>query len=112
MKPSDDKQDTGVKVKNPTGDTKVTAKDEDGNNVPAEINPETGKVEVTPGEGVDGPITVTVEDPSLDKPIVVEVEVEGHKKGQDDNGSDKTAVDESGKQPVKPSDDKDLTPVR
>ena len=87
MKPTDEKQDTGVKVNNPTDDTTVTAKDEDGNKVPAEID-ENGNIVVTPGENVDGPITVVVEDPSLDKPVEVEVEVEGHKKGQDDNGSD------------------------
>ena len=87
VKPTDEKQDTGVKVNNPTDDTTVTAKDEDGNKVPAEID-ENGNIVVTPGENVDGPITVVVEDPSLDKPVEVEVEVEGHKKGQDDNGSD------------------------
>ncbi|MGV0343451.1 hypothetical protein ACUY3P_03915, partial [Corynebacterium lehmanniae] len=47
--------------------------------------------EVTPGEDVDGPITVTVEDPDLDGGKQdVEVEVNGHEKGVDDNGSDKT----------------------
>ncbi|WP_070975900.1 hypothetical protein [Corynebacterium sp. MC3] len=55
------------------------------------INPETGEIEVTPGKDVDGPINVTVEDPDLDGGKQdVEVEVNGHKKGVDDNGSDKT----------------------
>ncbi|MGV0372908.1 hypothetical protein ACUY2A_05910, partial [Corynebacterium pilbarense] len=44
-----------------------------------------------PGEDVDGPINVTVEDPDLDGGKQdVEVEVNGHEKGRDDNGSDKT----------------------
>ncbi|WP_198531032.1 hypothetical protein, partial [Corynebacterium sp. HMSC059E07] len=64
VKPSDEKQDTGVKVTNPGEDTKVSATDEDGNKVPAEID-ENGNVVVTPGKKVDGPITVVVEDPDL-----------------------------------------------
>ena len=110
VKPTDDKQDTGVKVENKDDGTKISAKDEDGNNVPVEID-ENGKVIVTPGKNVDGPITVVVEDSDLPGgKTEVEVEVEGHKKGQDDNGSEtpgdkKTTVDETGKQPVKPTDD-------
>ena len=93
VKPTDDKQDTGVKVTNPDKDTKVTAKDEDGKDVPAEID-ENGNIVVTPGKDVDGPIDVTVEDPDLPGgKVEIEVEVEGHKKGQDDNGSDKTTAD-------------------
>ena len=89
--PTDEKQGTGVIVNNPDDDTKVSAKDEDGKDVPAVINPETGEIEVTPGKDVDGPINVTVEDPDLDGGKQdVEVEVNGHKKGVDDNGSDKT----------------------
>ncbi|MDK7187637.1 LPXTG cell wall anchor domain-containing protein, partial [Facklamia hominis] len=118
VKPTDDKQDTGVKVTNPDKDTKVTAKDEDGKDVPAEIN-ENGNIVVTPGKDVDGPIDVTVEDPDLPGgKVEIEVEVEGHKKGQDDNNSDKkpedkkTSVDESGKKSVKPTDDKQDTGVK
>ncbi|TVX75750.1 hypothetical protein FPP74_12105, partial [Corynebacterium sp. NML180780] len=85
---TDEEQSTGVKVENPTGKTTVTAKDEDGKGVPVKIDPETGEVLVTPGEGVDGPITVTVEDPSLDQPVAAEVAVDGHEKGKDDNNSE------------------------
>ncbi|MDU5971414.1 MAG: Rib/alpha-like domain-containing protein, partial [Finegoldia magna] len=91
VNPTDEKQGTGVKVENPDKDTKVSAKDEDGNDVPAEINPETGEVEVTPGKDVDGPINVTVEDPDLpggNKDITVPVN--GHEKGKDDNNSETT----------------------
>ena len=118
VKPTDDKQDTGVKVTNPDKDTKVSAKDEDGKDVPVEID-ENGNIVVTPGKNVDGPIKVTVEDPDLPGgKVEVEVEVEGHKKGKDDNGSDttpedkKTSVDETGKKPVKPTDDKQDTGVK
>ncbi|MCO6394478.1 putative Ig domain-containing protein, partial [Corynebacterium sp. MC-18] len=110
--PTDEKQGTGVIVNNPDDDTKVSAKDEDGKDVPAVINPETGEIEVTPGKDVDGPINVTVEDPDLDGGKQdVEVEVNGHKKGVDDNDSDKTTVDESGKKPVDPTDEKQGTGV-
>ncbi|EPH12458.1 Rib/alpha-like domain-containing protein [Facklamia hominis] len=119
VKPTDDKQGSGVIVKDPDKDTKVKAKDEDGKDVPAVINPETGEIELTPGKDVDGPIDVTVEDPDLPGGKVdIEVEVEGHKKGQDDNDSDKkpedkkTSVDTSGKKPVKPTDDKQDTGVK
>ena len=88
VKPTDEKQDTGVKVTNPGEDTKVSATDEDGNEVPVEID-DNGNVVVTPGTKVDGPITVTVEDPDLDKPVKAVVPVEGHEKGRDDNNSDK-----------------------
>ncbi|HGL9837440.1 TPA: hypothetical protein ACKLZB_002251, partial [Neisseria gonorrhoeae] len=99
------------KVNNPDDDTKISAKDEDGKDVPVEID-ENGNVHVTPGEDVDGPITVTVEDPDLDGGKKdIEVEVNGHKKGVDDNGSDKTTVDESGKKPVDPTNDKQDTGV-
>ncbi|MFR3736880.1 Ig-like domain-containing protein, partial [Anaerococcus obesiensis] len=89
VKPTDDKQDTGIKVENPDDDTKVTAKDEDGKDVPVEID-ENGNVIVTPGTNVDGPITVTIEDPDLPGgKVEIEVPVEGHEKGRDDNNSDK-----------------------
>ncbi|WP_210400798.1 hypothetical protein, partial [Corynebacterium sp. HMSC070H05] len=65
VEPTDEKQGTGVVVENEDDETKVTAKDEDGKDIPVVINPETGEVEVTPGEDVDGPINVTIEDPDL-----------------------------------------------
>ncbi|PLA37987.1 hypothetical protein CYJ46_05535 [Corynebacterium coyleae] len=113
--PTNDPQDTGIKVTNPDDDTKVTAKDEDGNDVPVEID-EDGNVVVTPGEKVDGPIDVTITDPDLpDGKVEVEVPVNGHEKGKDDNGSeasdDKTTVDETGKNPVEPTDEKQGTGV-
>ncbi|WP_168164673.1 hypothetical protein, partial [Corynebacterium sp. HMSC067D03] len=83
-------------VTNPDNDTKVSAKDEDGNDVPVKID-EDGNVVVTPGKDVDGPITVTITDPDLpDGKVEVEVPVKDHEKGRDDNGSnasDKTTVD-------------------
>ena len=89
--PTDEEQGTGIIVNNPDEDTKVSAKDEDGKDVPVVINPETGEIEVTPGEDVDGPINVTIEDPDLDGgKVEVEVPVNGHEKDRDDNGSDKT----------------------
>ena len=106
VNPTDDEQSTGVKVENPTGKTTVTAKDEDGKGVPAKIDPETGEVLVTPGEGVDGPITVTVEDPSLDEPVKAEVPVDGHEKGKDDNNSENTGgTPTDPTDPTDPSDD-------
>ncbi|WP_210388755.1 hypothetical protein, partial [Corynebacterium sp. HMSC069E04] len=87
--PTDDPQDSGIKVENKDDDTKVSAKDEDGKDVPVEID-EDGKVIVTPGEDVDGPINVTIEDPDLpDGKVEVEVPVKDHEKDRDDNNSDK-----------------------
>ena len=116
--PTDEKQGTGVKVNNPDKDTKVSAKDEDGKDVPAVINPETGEIEVTPGEDVDGPITVTVEDEDLPEgKTEVEVPVNGHEKGKDDNGSEtqpgvKTTVDDSNVTPVDPTDQEQSTGIK
>ena len=108
VNPTDDAQDTGIIVKNKDGDTKISAKDEDGKDVTVAVNPKTGEIIVKPGKNVDGPITVTVEDPDLtDGKKVIEVPVIGHTKGVDDNGSN------SGKddgyiwlKPVNPSDNK------
>ncbi|MDK8826776.1 YPDG domain-containing protein [Corynebacterium striatum] len=87
VKPTDEKQDTGIKVTNPDKDTKVSATDEDGNKVPAEID-ENGNVVVTPGKNVDCPINVVVEDPDLEGgKTTTEVPVEGHEKDRDDNNS-------------------------
>ena len=89
--PTEDKQGTGIIVNNPDKDTKVSAKDEDGKDIPVVINPDTGEIEVTPGKDVDGPINVVVEDPDLtDGKVKVEVPVNGHEKDRDDNNSDKT----------------------
>ncbi|MBF6626853.1 YPDG domain-containing protein, partial [Aerococcaceae bacterium zg-BR9] len=64
VKPTNEPQDTGLKIKNPSDDTKVTAKDKDGN--PVEVGPgQDGEILVKPGEKVNGPITVTVTDPDL-----------------------------------------------
>ncbi|MDK7119541.1 hypothetical protein QP398_10475, partial [Streptococcus oralis] len=48
VKPTNDLQDTGLVVKNQDDKTptKVTAKDEDGQDVPVTVDPETGKVSV------------------------------------------------------------------
>ena len=88
--PTDEEQDTGIDVKNPGEDTKVSAKDEDGKDVPVRIDDD-GNVVVTPGEDVDGPITVIIEDPDLDGgKTEVEVPVNGHEKDRDDNESETT----------------------
>ena len=94
VKPTDEKQETGIKVENKDDDTKISAKDEDGKDIPVEID-ENGNVVVTPGTDVDGPITVTIEDPDLPGgKKEIEVPVEGHEKGKDDNKpSDKTIAD-------------------
>ena len=88
VNPTNDSQDTGIVVTNPDEDTKVSAKDEDGKNVPAEIDSR-GNVIVTPGKDVDGPITVTVSDPDLRYDRKITVPVVGHRAGRDDNGSSK-----------------------
>ena len=88
VKPTNDSQDTGIDVKNPGTDTKVSAKDEDGKNVPAEIDSR-GNVIVTPGTNVDGPITVTISDPDLRHDRKITVPVIGHRADRDDNGSNK-----------------------
>lgn len=89
VKPNGQQQDTGLTVtnKDDTTPTTVEAKDEDGNTVPVEIGAD-GKIKVTPPANVDGPIKVTVEDSDLPGgKIEIEIEVEGHKKGQDDNNN-------------------------
>ncbi|MCQ2570385.1 MAG: LPXTG cell wall anchor domain-containing protein, partial [Limosilactobacillus sp.] len=94
VNPTDDAQDTGVVVKNPTKDTTVTAHDEDGHEVPVKINDQ-GHIVVTPGKDVDGPIKVTVDDPSMNAPVNVTVPVNGHEAGKNDNGFDKTDADKT-----------------
>ncbi|GAA3523121.1 YPDG domain-containing protein [Corynebacterium pilbarense] len=103
VKPTDEKQDSGIKVNNPSEDTEVTATDEDGKDIPAEIDGD-GNIHLTPGTDVDGPITVTVTDPNLPNGAVeVEVPVDGHSKNVDDNA---ISVDKDGVQPVNPTDEK------
>ena len=106
VNPTDDAQDTGIIVKNKDKDTKISAKDEDGKDVPVAVDPKTGEIIVKPGKNVDGPITVTVEDPDLtDGKKVIEVPVKGHEKGRDDNGSN-SGKDDGGiwLKPVNPTD--------
>ncbi|MHA6646984.1 Rib/alpha-like domain-containing protein [Aerococcus urinae] len=115
---TDEKQGTGITVTNPTDQTTVTATDEDGKEVPAEINPETSEVEVTPGTDVDGPIDVVIEDEDLPNgKATIPVPVNGHEDGRDDNGSEdkpateQTLVDDSQVNPVDPSDDQQSTGI-
>ena len=109
VQPTDEKQDSGIKVNNPSEDTKVTAVDEDGKEIPAEID-EDGNIHLTPGTDVDGPITVTVTDPNLPNGAVeVEVPVDGHSKNVDDNA---ISVDKNGIQPVQPTDEEQNTGVK
>ncbi|MDK6493959.1 hypothetical protein QP172_09525, partial [Corynebacterium coyleae] len=118
VEPTDEKQGTGVVVENEDDETKVTAKDEDGKDIPVVINPDTGEVEVTPGEDVDGPINVTIEDPDLpNSKVEVEIDVNGHEKNRDDNGSDPanedgTKVDGSNITPVDPTDEQQDTGIK
>ena len=98
VQPTNDEQQTGLVVKNRDEATEVSAVDEDGKVIPVEVDPVTGEISVTPGTDVDGPILVTIKDPDLPGgQITIEVPVEGHTKGNDDNGSGKTTVD--GKNP-------------
>ena len=87
VNPTDAKQDTGIDVKNKDDDTKISAKDKNGKDVPVEID-ENGNVIVTPGTDAEGPISVTIEDPDLPK---------------DANGENKVVVDV----PVEPVKDTD-----
>ena len=88
VEPTDDAQRTGVVVKNPDKVTSITAKDEDGKDVPVAINPTTGEIIVTPGANVDGPIVVTIINPDLPKgKTTVIINVNGHSMLRDDNGN-------------------------
>ncbi|WP_083317094.1 hypothetical protein, partial [Corynebacterium sp. HMSC071B10] len=110
VQPTDDEQPTGVKVTNPGEDTKVTAKDEDGKDIPVTIDSKTGEIKVTPGTDVDGPITVTVDDPDFDKPVTVEVPVDGHEKVVNDNATTVEGTDDPNT--VKPTNEKQPTGVK
>ncbi|MCQ2570480.1 MAG: LPXTG cell wall anchor domain-containing protein, partial [Limosilactobacillus sp.] len=93
VNPTDDAQDTGVIVNNPSKDTDVTAHDEDGKTVATHLD-DNHHVIVTPGTKVDGPITATITDPNLDGGQVdVDVDVNGHTKDHDDNGGKLTDTD-------------------
>ena len=108
--PTNDEQLTGIVVKNKDEGTKVSAKDEDGKDVPARID-NNGNVRVTPGEDVDGPITVTIEDSDLpDGSVVVEVPVNGHEKDVNDNGI-KVEVDKNGIKTVEPNGEEQPTGI-
>lgn len=92
--PTDEPQDSGLRVENKTLDTRVRAIDEDGNDIPVVTIDSDGRVSVTPGIRVDGPITLTIDDPDLrDGKVVYEIPVRGHAKGKDDNNSDRTNAD-------------------
>ncbi len=111
VSPTEEQQGSGVIVNNSTAATNVSATDEDGQNVPAVINPATGEVELTPGQNVDGPITVTVTDPDLPNGSQsVAVEVEGHQANVDDNRDKREVVGTVNT--VKPTDDKQQTGLK
>ena len=108
--PTNDEQLTGIVVKNKDEGTKVSAKDEDGKDVPARID-NNGNVRVTPGEDVDGPITVTIKDSDLpDGSVVVDVPVNGHEKDVNDNGI-KVEVDKNGIKTVEPNGEEQPTGI-
>lgn len=93
VEPTDTAQGTGLKVVHLDKDTKVTAEDEDGNAIPVAVDPD-GRISVTPGTNVDGPITLTVVDPDLRYGRdMYEIPVIGHAQGKDDNNSDRTNAD-------------------
>ena len=88
VEPTDDAQRTGVVVNNLDKVTSITAKDEDGKDVPVAIDPTTGEIIVTPGANVDGPIVVTIINPDLPKgKATVIINVNGHSMLRDDNGN-------------------------
>ena len=95
MEPTDAEQDTGLDLVNGSETTEVTAADEDDQDIPVQVA-EDGSIQVTPGEDVDGPITVTVDDDLLDAPLEIDVPVVDHAEGVDDNGSDAVVVTGAG----------------
>ena len=82
--PIDQDQGTGVIVKDSDGII-VGGKDEDGKNIPAVINPNTGEIIVNPGNDVDGPIVITVIDTKTGEQKDIVIDVIGHSSGRDDN---------------------------
>ena len=87
--PDQRKQGTGIILKNTYRKYDIEAKDEDGKNVPATVNTQTGEIELTPPANVDGPISLTVSSPDLpNNNWTTSVGVNGHSFGEDDNESD------------------------
>ncbi|MGX7348642.1 YSIRK-type signal peptide-containing protein, partial [Aerococcus vaginalis] len=97
VNPIDSPQSTGIKVNNVSSDTVVKATDEDGQKITVDIS-DNGDVLVTPSENVDGPIEVTIDDPSLETPVTVDVLVNGHSENANDNGLVITPGDENNEQ--------------
>ncbi|KAB3519148.1 hypothetical protein GC425_09035 [Corynebacterium sp. zg254] len=88
--PSGQEQDTGIVVMNNDDKTTATAKDKNGKDVPAKIG-EDGKVTVTPGADVEGPITVTITDKDLPEgKVEVKVPVRTDADKNDPKGQDQT----------------------
>ena len=82
--PNDQDQGTGVIVNEP-GNKDVVGRDEDGKNIPAVINPNTGEIIVNPGNNVDGPIVITVTDTKTGEQKDIVIDVFGHTAGRNDN---------------------------
>ena len=82
--PTDQDQGTGVIVNEP-GNKDVVGRDEDGKNIPAVINPNTGEIIVNPGNNVDGPIVITVTDTKTGERKDIVIDVFGHTAGRNDN---------------------------
>lgn len=80
-------QSTGIVIAGDGGATEITAVDEDGQELRVSVN-NNDRILITPGEDVDGPITLTVNDPSLTQPLIKTIGVEGHEADVDDNDSD------------------------
>lgn len=87
--PKQEKQGTGIILKNTYRKYSIEAKDEDGINVGYEVNAQTGEIELTPPANVDGPISLTVTSPDLPgSSWKTSVGVNGHRPDTDDNESD------------------------
>ncbi len=82
--PNNQDQGTGVIVKE-TDNKDVIGRDEDGKNIPAVINPNTGEIIVNPGNNVDGPIVITVIDTKTGEQKDIVIDVVGHSFGRNDN---------------------------
>ncbi|MEQ2401558.1 stalk domain-containing protein, partial [Peptoniphilus hominis (ex Hitch et al. 2025)] len=82
--PTDQDQGTGVIVNEPDNKD-VVGRDEDGKNIPAVINPNTGEIIVNPGNNVDGPIVITVVDTKTGERKDIVIDVFGHTAGRNDN---------------------------
>ncbi|WP_215491822.1 S-layer homology domain-containing protein [Fenollaria sporofastidiosus] len=81
-------QYSGINIVNKDSGTTVTARDEDGVSIPVFVAAD-GKVYVTPGYDVDGPISLIISDNDLTYGFVqYSIPVRGHSVGRDDNGYD------------------------